>query len=154
MPLPSRVQNSLSGLFRLVPWIIELNSEFSFFFTAKPVAVISSGGVVFLSVSVIESTCQCTERGFDPWAGKIRRRRKWQPTPAFLPGKSHGQRNLVGRSPQGSKEWDSTEQAVLQWPCVLRGECCWGRCLGLLPPGMSQKLTGRPAAKKLAVVIE
>jgi len=30
--------------------------------------------------------------GFDPWVGKIPCSRKWQPTPVFLPGKSHGQR--------------------------------------------------------------
>ena len=33
---------------------------------------------------------------FDLWVRKIRWRRKWQTTPEFLPGKSHGQRNLVG----------------------------------------------------------
>ena len=33
--------------------------------------------------------------GFNPWVGKIPWRRKWQPTPVFLPGKSHGQRSLV-----------------------------------------------------------
>ena len=43
-------------------------------------------------------------RRFDPWG------RKWQPTPAFLPGKSHGQRNLVGYSPWGHKELDTTER--------------------------------------------
>ena len=32
------------------------------------------------------------------WVGKIPRRRKWQPIPVFLPGKSHGQRSLVGYS--------------------------------------------------------
>ena len=31
----------------------------------------------------------------DPWIGKIPQRRKRQPTPVFLPGKSHGQRSLV-----------------------------------------------------------
>ena len=31
-----------------------------------------------------------------PWVGKIPWRRKWQSTPIFLPGKSHGQRSLVG----------------------------------------------------------
>ena len=36
-------------------------------------------------------------------------RRKWQPTPVFLPGKSHGQRSLVGYSPWGCKESDTTE---------------------------------------------
>ena len=36
--------------------------------------------------------------GFNPWVGKIPWRRKWQPTPVFLPGKSHGQRSLAGYS--------------------------------------------------------
>ena len=35
---------------------------------------------------------------------------KWQPTPEFLPGKSHGWRSLVGYSPWGRKESDTTEQ--------------------------------------------
>ena len=38
------------------------------------------------------------------------RRRKWQPTPVLLPGKSHGQRSLVGYNPWGHKEWDTTER--------------------------------------------
>ena len=37
-------------------------------------------------------------------------RRKWQPTPAFLPGESYGQRGLVGSGPWGCKELDTTEQ--------------------------------------------
>ena len=49
-------------------------------------------------------------RGFDSWVGKILWRRKWHPTPVFLPGKSHGQRDLVGYSPWGLKEVDMTEQ--------------------------------------------
>ena len=36
-------------------------------------------------------------------------RREWLPTPVFLPGESHGQRNLVGYSPWGCKELDMTE---------------------------------------------
>ena len=40
---------------------------------------------------------------FDPWIGKIPWRRKWQPIPVFLPGKSHGQRSLVGYSPWGRR---------------------------------------------------
>ena len=36
-------------------------------------------------------------------------RRKWQPTPVFLPGESHGQRSLVGCSPWGHTESDTTE---------------------------------------------
>ena len=41
--------------------------------------------------------------GFDPWVRKVPWRRKWQPTPVFLPGKPHGQRSLVGYSPWGRK---------------------------------------------------
>ena len=43
-----------------------------------------------------ESACQYRRHGFNLWIGKIPWRRKWQPTPAFLPGKSHGQRSLAG----------------------------------------------------------
>ena len=45
---------------------------------------------------------------FDPWVGKNPWRRKWQPTPVFLPGESHGQRSLAGYSPWGRKESDTT----------------------------------------------
>ena len=51
---------------------------------------------------VKEPTCHFRRRkrhGFDPWVGKIRWRRKWQPTPGFLPEKPHGQRSLAGYSP-------------------------------------------------------
>ena len=52
---------------------------------------------------------QCGRLGFDPWVRKIPWRRNWQPTPVFLPGKSHGQRSLVDYSPWGHKESDTTE---------------------------------------------
>ena len=57
-----------------------------------------------------ESTCQCRRWEFDPWIGRIPWRGKWQPTPVFLPGKSHGQRSLAGYSPWGRKEPDTTQQ--------------------------------------------
>ena len=50
-----------------------------------------------------ESSCQFRKHRFDPWVWKNAWRRKWHPTPVFLPGKSHGQRSLVGYSPQGHK---------------------------------------------------
>ena len=59
-----------------------------------------------------EPACQCRRHrrpGFDPWVGKIPWRRKWQPTPVFLPGESRGQRSLAGYSPQGPKESDTTK---------------------------------------------
>ena len=47
--------------------------------------------------------------GLDPWVGEIPWRREWLPTPVFLPGEFHGQRNLVGYSPWGHKESDMSE---------------------------------------------
>jgi len=55
------------------------------------------------------SACQYRRRGFDPWAGKIPWRRKWQPIPVFLPGKFHEQRSLAAYSPWGHKELNMTE---------------------------------------------
>ena len=52
--------------------------------------------------------CQCRRGSFDPWVGKIPWRRKWQPTPVFLPGECHGQGSLAGDSPQGCKELETT----------------------------------------------
>jgi len=60
-----------------------------------------------------EAACQCRRfrrQGFDPWVGKSPWRRKWQPTPVFLLGEFHGQRSLVGYSPWGHKQLDTTEQ--------------------------------------------
>ena len=50
---------------------------------------------------------------FDPWVGKIPWKRERLPTPVFLPGEFHGERSLVGYSPQGRKELDMTEQLTL-----------------------------------------
>ena len=59
-----------------------------------------------------EPACQCRRHkncGFDPWVGKIPQRRKWKPTPVFLPGESHGQRRLAGYRP-----WDHRESAMTE----------------------------------------
>ena len=50
------------------------------------------------------------DMGSIPRSGRSPWRRAWQPTPAFLPEESHGQRSLMGYSPWGCKESDSTEQ--------------------------------------------
>ena len=48
--------------------------------------------------------------------------KEWQPTPIFLPGKSHGQRSLAGYSPWGCKELDMTEQlSSTSWREEMRG---------------------------------
>ena len=52
-----------------------------------------------------------TRREFNPWViGKTPWSRKWQLTPVFVPGKSHGQRSLVGSSAWVRKESDTTQQ--------------------------------------------
>ena len=64
------------------------------------------------SASGKEAACWCRRHKrhrLDPWFGKILWRRKGQPTPVFLPGEYHGQRRLVGYSPRGGKELDTTE---------------------------------------------
>ena len=64
--------------------------------------------------------------------GQIAWRRKWQPTPVFLSGEFHGQRSLVGYSPWGHKESDTTEwlthdeQTESKGEAVSRGQ--WLTC--------------------------
>ena len=57
-----------------------------------------------------ESACHAGVLGSTPGWGRFPWRRKWQPTPVFLPGESHAQRSLGGYSPWGHKESDTTEQ--------------------------------------------
>ena len=56
-----------------------------------------------LMVAIVQVCLQCRRPGLDPWFGKIPWRRKWEPTPVFLPGESHGQRSLVGYSLWGRR---------------------------------------------------
>ena len=58
--------------------------------------------------------------GFDPWGRKIPWRREWQPTPVFLPGKSHGQRSLEGYSP-----WDCMTERLNSNAHLGRGFVFW-----------------------------
>ena len=53
-------------------------------------------------------TAEQETRLLDPCAGKIPWKGKWQPTPIFLPGESHGQRSLVGLQSMESQEPDMT----------------------------------------------
>ena len=66
-------------------------------------------------------------------------RRQWHPTPVLLPGKSHGWRSLVGCSPWGLEEWDTTER--LQFHFSLFTLMHWRRKWQPTPvflPGESQ----------------
>ena len=67
-----------------------------------------------------ESACQCRRREFNPWVRKIPWRRKWQPTPVFLPGKFYGQRSLAGFSLWGWKELDTTEHTGIKYEEYLK----------------------------------
>ena len=64
------------------------------------------------ALSSKEFACQCRRHGLDPSVRKILWIRKWWATLVFLPGKIHGQRSLVGYSPWGRKESDTTEQLI------------------------------------------
>ena len=70
-----------------------------------------------------ESACQCRRHWFDPWIGKISWKRKWQPTPVVLPGKSHGQRNVASCSPWGWKRvghnWVTKQQQITLILCCM-----------------------------------
>ena len=75
-------------------------SKSLFFRTDMSVSRLLPGTMAFPGgASGKEPTCQCRRHGFVPWVVKIPWRRKQQPTPVFLPGKSHGQRSLAGYSP-------------------------------------------------------
>ena len=94
-----------------------------------------------------EFICQCRRckrHGFNSWVGKIPWRRKWQPTPVFLPGKSHEQRSLVGyqsiglqkvgrdwahssescpfqkgrKLPRPQQSWDLAQDLSASWLCL------------------------------------
>ena len=55
-----------------------------------------------------KASCQCKRLRTHLWAGKIPWRRRWQPTPVFLPGKLHEQRSLAGKVHGITKEHNST----------------------------------------------
>ena len=72
-----------------------------------------------------EPVCPCRRlrrSEFYPWVGKIPWRRAWQPTPVFLPEESCGQRNLVGYSPWGREESDTTERLPFHFSLSCTGE--------------------------------
>ena len=62
-----------------------------------------------------ESACNTGNPGPIPGSGRFPWGREWQPTLVFLHGNFHGQRSLVGYSPQGRKELDMIEQLSLKF---------------------------------------
>ena len=83
-----------------------------------------------------KSVClQCGRSGFDPCVGKVPWRRKWHPTAVLLPGKPHGWRSLVGYSPWGRRESDTTEQLHFHFhlQCRRRRRCRFNPWVGRFP---------------------
>ena len=60
---------------------------------------------------------------------------QWHPTPVLLPGKSHGQRSLVGCSPWGLEESDTTERLHFHFSCIGEGNGNPLQCSCLENPG-------------------
>ena len=60
---------------------------------------------------------------FFPWVGNILWRKKWQPTPVLLPGKSHGRRSLEGYSPWGCRESEMTERLHFHLSAIITRFC-------------------------------
>ena len=84
------------------------------FCTMSWTCIHSSSGTLSVLIPWIYLSLTCQHRrhkrpGFCLWFMKIPWRRAWLPTPAFLPGESHGQRSLAGYSSWGQKESDMTE---------------------------------------------
>ena len=64
--------------------------------------------VGFPGSSVVKNHQPSRRCRLGPWVGMIPWRRKWLPTPVFLPRKFYGQRSLAGDSMWGCKELDMT----------------------------------------------
>ena len=101
-------------------------------------------------LKVKESACRYRRHnrcGFDPWVGKIPWRRKWQPIPVFLPGKSHGWRSLAGYSPWDHKESDTTKWLSTQH---MKGFCVGDPAASLCPsPGPANTWPIRTAFQEI-----
>ena len=65
----------------------------------------------FPTAQIVKILPAMQDTRFDPWVRKIPWRTEWLPTPVFLPGEPNGQRSLMGYSPWGRTESDTTEAA-------------------------------------------
>ena len=94
-------------------FLIKPNLSFFFSFLVNDIWVLFKNSWAFQVTQAVKNPLanagDAGEAGSVLGSGKIPWRIKWQPTPGFLPGKSHGQRNLLGHSLGGHKELDTTE---------------------------------------------
>ena len=97
-------------------------------------------------VLVVKNSCLFRRHRLNPRVGKIPWRRTWQPTPVFLLGESHGQRCLVGYSPWGCKESDTTEQLSMHVHTHLR-------CSNSTPRYIPKRTEDRHSHKNLHTIV-
>ena len=75
----------------------------------------------------IEPACQLQETQVRPLGQEDPLDKEWLPNPVFLPGEFHGQRSLVGYSPWGPEELDTTEQLMCTFHFILELPILVGR---------------------------
>ena len=82
---------------------------------------------------------RCGRLGLNHWVGKIPWKRKWQPTPVFLPRKFYRYRSLMGYSQGFAKSWvwlRHTDTSILHWRRLLKSKACLPRTsVWESPPG-------------------
>ena len=134
-----------------------LASYFHLLLGERKLGVNTSDHCVIYWFSGKKSSCQYRRLGFNLCIGRSPWRGKWQPTPVFLPEKSHGQRGLVGCSPWTCKRvrhslatkqqqridrgWDGWMASLTQWTWVWvnSGSWRWMRKPSVLQSMGSQK---------------
>ena len=110
-PLPFQ-----SGQWKTAEWKVGKDGDGAFFQLPLPGSCLAVTGFPGDAVVKNPPANAGDARGFDPWVRKILWKRKWQPTPVFLPGKSPKQRSLAGYSPWDSKELDTTAHTQARIP--------------------------------------
>ena len=96
-------------------YYVEPLAGFARICTARCTKCVPSCSVLSMASLMTQWVKVCLQRRrhgrcrFDPWVRKMSWRRKWQPIPVFLGGKSHGQRSQVAYSAKDYKELDMTE---------------------------------------------
>ena len=93
-----------SGIHFSFPWEWQTQAFCSSILDLLMTTFVFPGGSMVMNPPAKQEMRVQSLGGEKPW------RRKWQPTPIFLPGKSHAQRSLVGYGPWGCKEFYTTEQ--------------------------------------------
>ena len=96
-----------------------------------------------------EPICQCRRcrrLEFNPCVGKISWRRRKQPIPVFLPGKSHGQRSLEGYSPRGHNESAMTYRLSMKH---IHNTCEFGHSTSIPVPLFRETLRKSPCCLKI-----